>query len=289
MKTRLRSIRLLKLVLSFFSRKRTVVLVGGSLILGVIFIAFVNNKIGLFKASSLDPAAYWKFDEGNGTSVNDSSGSNHTGNLGTGSSAPTWKSADFCVNGSCLLFDGLNDSVNAGDVLDFTGNTEMTVSAWVKILEVPDARAHIISKYDAGTAGQWYLAIDGNSKVTFLRECGLYGETGVTPVALNTWNHVVGVYDGTNIQIYLNGILDKTAVDSCSISDTSVDVKIGAGDNGTGTEDEFKGFIDEVKVYPYARTPDQIKLDFQGGGSQGSSIRIGDTDYSFLNQGLITY
>lgn len=235
------------------------------------------------------PIAYWKFDEGTGTSVNDSSGSNYTGNLGTGSSAPTWKSSDSCVNESCLQFDGTDDSIDFGDTLDFTGNTEMTVSAWVKILEVPGARAHIISKYDAGTAGQWYLAIDGNSKVTFLRECGLYGETGVTPVALNTWNHVVGVYDGTNIQVYLNGILDKTAVDSCSISNTSVDVKIGAGDNGTGTEDEFKGFIDEVKVYPYARTADEIKQDYLFSGAEGSSAVLGASDQAFLTDGLVGY
>ncbi len=235
------------------------------------------------------PSGYWKFDEGYGTSVNDSSGDNHTGNLGTGSSAPTWKSEESCVNGNCFQFDGTDDSINFGDVLDFTGNTEMTVSAWIRLTSAPSSRGQIISKYDAGTSGQWYFGVDGQKKVVFLRECGSYGITGNNALSLSTWNHVSGVYDGTNLKIYVNGILDETAVDSCSISNTSVDTVIGAGDNGTGTEDHFPGFIDEVKVYPYARSADEIKQDYLFSSAQGSAVVLGAQDTSFLSNGLVGY
>ena len=250
-----------------------------------------NVSVGFPSSEEVGPGtvAYWRFDEGYGTNVNDSSGNTHTGTLGTGSSAPAWQSSEYCVSGNCLRFDGTDDAVNYGDILDFTGNTEMTVSAWVKMTSVPSGRAEVISKYDAGTAGQWYLGIDGNQKVTFLRECGNYGETGITPVVLNTWNHIAGVYDGSNIQVYLNGVLDKTAVDSCSISNTSVDVVIGAGDNGTGTEDHFSGFIDEVKVYPYARTADEINQDYFLASAEGASAVLGADNTASLSNGLVGY
>ncbi|MCC7571504.1 DUF2341 domain-containing protein, partial [Candidatus Micrarchaeota archaeon] len=49
------------------------------------------------------PVAYWKFDEGAGTTANDSSGQ---GNDGTLINSPTWQTEDLCVSGKCLEFDG---------------------------------------------------------------------------------------------------------------------------------------------------------------------------------------
>src|SRR5690606_18753071 len=51
---------------------------------------------------------YWTFDEGSGTTANDSSGNNNTGTLTNG---PTWQSGTSCKVGGCLSFDGSNDNV----------------------------------------------------------------------------------------------------------------------------------------------------------------------------------
>src|SRR3989344_4817256 len=110
-----------------------------AIILSGLFIAFLGiiifrNQIGTFFSSDPgnDPVAYWKFDEGVGSTANDSSTNENDGTLGTGSSAPTWITEDQCVSGKCLQFDGTNDylSVTDSSLLGQTG--PMTVSVWVK-------------------------------------------------------------------------------------------------------------------------------------------------------------
>ena len=57
---------------------------------------------------------------------------------------------------------------------------------------------------------------------------------------------------------------------------------------GSGA-DHFKGTIDELKIYPYARTAAQIKADYVARGSaSGISAKVGN-ESSFLSNGLIGY
>ena len=67
---------------------------------------------------------YWKFNEGSGTTVEDSSGN---GNDGTINGDATWTTGK---NGGGLDFDGLDDYVDVGDI-DLTD--AFTIAAWIKI------------------------------------------------------------------------------------------------------------------------------------------------------------
>lgn len=62
------------------------------------------------------PVAYWKFDEGQGTTAADATVNHNDGNLGVGSSAPTWKPESDCMAGKCLYFDGSGDYVDVNDI-----------------------------------------------------------------------------------------------------------------------------------------------------------------------------
>ena len=66
------------------------------------------------------PVAYWKFDEGFGQTVNDSTINANNGTLGATSgveaSDPTWQTEDMCISGKCLKFDGVDDYVDMGDI-----------------------------------------------------------------------------------------------------------------------------------------------------------------------------
>jgi hypothetical protein len=233
------------------------------------------------------PVAWYQFDECQGTTAYDSSPNlteNTTGNNGTitigatgsntsagtctGAATAAWKNGANGKFNSSLSFDGTNDSVDLGDNYDFTGNVPFSISAWINPASVPSAAGRIVSKYNFGTSGQWYLDINGLSQIDFLRECGSYGTTSVSSVPLNSWTHVVGVYNGSDLLIYKNGILDKTKTDSCAISDTSTHTIIGAGDDATpNTEYNFNGQIDDVRIFNYALTPLQIKTIMNNGSS----------------------
>jgi len=72
----------------------------------------------------------------------------------------------------------------------------------------------------------------------------VYSKSGA--ISYDAWNHVVLSYDGTNIKLYINGTLQKTAVSSgkMSITDNSP-IYIGKYTNSQ----IYKGKMDEVKMY----------------------------------------
>src|SRR4030095_10266109 len=67
--------------------------------------------------------AYWKFDEGSGTTVSDSSGNGNTGTLVNG---PLWTAGRV---GNALFFDGIDDNITVPGFLDLSSS--FTLSAWV--------------------------------------------------------------------------------------------------------------------------------------------------------------
>lgn len=68
---------------------------------------------------------HWKFDEGAGTTANDSSGNNNTGTL----SGAVWTIQGRF--GQALVFDGINDWVTINDAPSLDLTTGMTIEAWV--------------------------------------------------------------------------------------------------------------------------------------------------------------
>jgi hypothetical protein len=80
----------------------------------------------------------------------------------------------------------------------------------------------------------------------------------VTPTSMSSWNHIVVTVNGTNGNMYLNGVLKTT---NSAISVTCTNKNIGGGIASRW----FSGQIDDVRIYNYALTPEQIKQVYNGG------------------------
>ncbi len=78
------------------------------------------------------PAAYWKFDEGQGTTAHDSSSNKNDLTITNG----TWQPPDKCVGDRCLGLSG-NGYATIADktVLDFAAADKFTLQAWVRHTE----------------------------------------------------------------------------------------------------------------------------------------------------------
>ena len=77
------------------------------------------------------------------------------------------------------------------------------------------------------------------------------------------WHHVAGVYDGTNMFLYVDGTLDVSKPATGSIVQNSYPVCIGH--NAEAPASSFNGLIDEVSLYNRALTAAEIQADHEAG------------------------
>lgn len=240
------------------------------------------------------PVGYWSFDEGYGTTAHDGSGQGNTGTV-TGA---TWKDGGECISGKCLYFDGSGDyvSIADSDSLSITGD-KITMSAWVKPTAAGESSdSRILSKNDGVTDSNYSLEFHSDLELGMRVNNAAPTEYNANRTSkLNEWVYVVGVYDGSNMIMYLNGVESGSVSKSGDIDDDNGSLTIGTHST-TPANRNFFGYIDEVKIYPYARSADQIRQDYNAGlagasTKSGTAVSFGGNEIGqgTLNDGLIAY
>jgi hypothetical protein len=196
--------------------------------------------------------AYWRLDDGSGTTATDASGNGYHGTL-VNMAESQWVTGQ--VSGA-LRFDGSNDYITAGNTMPYTNI--VTVAAWVKPASLAVDRQIVSKGYD-GVRTQWELkTTSAGGQVSFRHWAP--GEVGVQSthsLAAGVWTHLAGTYDGTTWRIYWNGVLDNQNPNT-GIIETDGRVMIGAVDiNGTAGQFWY-GEIDDVRVYDRVLTDDEV-------------------------------
>ncbi|MDX8377006.1 MAG: Ig-like domain-containing protein, partial [Mariprofundales bacterium] len=132
--------------------------------------------------------------------------------------------------GGALQFDGVNDYVYLGAAsannLQFAGTSPFSIEAWLRP-DVINARGTILSKFNGGVAGEYSLSITLLGKVEFHREAFPWALQSTVSLIAGTFSHIAATYDGINIRIYINGVLDSTKNGGSIIARTTP-VLIGA-------------------------------------------------------------
>ena len=168
-------------------------------------------------------------------------------------------SADYSLD-----FDGINDYLNAGNdpSLKITG-TAVTVEAWIKTPNfVSLIEGDIINKQQlAGEAG-YFIRAGGNGDIQFYigTPAGWKFVQANSVLTTNTWHYVAGVYNGSDMKLYVDGtqVAITTGVTE-TIDDTDNDLCIGCQlDNSH----RWRGQIDETRVWNIARTPAEIAANY---------------------------
>lgn len=80
--------------------------------------------------------------------------------------------------------------------------------------------------------------------------------------------HVVGTYDGTNVRIFVNGVLQGTTAATGAISYASVGaIGLVMGNDGSLSDANLQGTLDEVAIYNYALSATRIAYHFRQGST----------------------
>ena len=237
------------------------------------------------------PVGYWKFDEGSGTTAKDSSPNGINFNLVNA----TWKSENDCIAGKCLYFDGTtsyldNGAFNFNVLKQGQESASWTLSVWAKPSGTQaGSEREILGR--AGCHGGIYA--NPNDFRFAIKTDGCWTnakEIVYTPPDMQSWYHLVAVYNNRAMSFYVNGKLVGT--DTFSATMHSYGDGLYAGGISTMS---FKGFIDEPKIFRYARTADQIKQEYNAGKSGVSSSKGtvtsfgGNNNTSNLSEGLVGY
>jgi hypothetical protein len=228
------------------------------------------------------PVGWWKMDEGEGDKAYDSSGNGNTGTLTTMDPPNDWVAGKF---GKALDFDGTNDYISAGTAPTFDSTRQYSWSSWIKWTGFSKSTQCYFSKdrLDPKTTG-YNLCLNQTSSTADPIICK--GDTLGSMACSNglnlnlpsdSWINLSTVYDGAgNWKIYKNGQYMGTETLSVT-SDTTAKYFIGAGNgvanSGVQVPDYFfTGQIDDVRVYNYALTAEQVKQVM----NEGSAVRFGE-------------
>jgi len=215
------------------------------------FSAQVHHALGAYAVG------VWDFNKGSGPTATDASGHGNDGTI----YGATWTTDTPGKGGSALRFDGVNDYVNCGQVLDTDKTKPFTMSAWVNIPSTSPRWKTIIG---TATSLAEITLRDANARFGQNGGGGWWQDGGAIP--LDTWNHIVGVYDGTYASVYVNGEL-KSGPTARSFTRPRHGITLIGRYSPTGGE-WFKGIIDEAHVYSEALTSAQIKKQYARGAEK---------------------
>jgi len=217
-----------------------------------------------------DLVGYWKFDEGTGTIVNDSSGYNNTGML---IGNPSWVDGKY---GKALSFDGIDDYIVIPDSPSLRVQT-FSLEAWIYMDKRPyqhgTFHSGIINKlhylggaskgyklqFDRSTETDDHLVLsigDGNVQIKLIEY------NSINDLTLNRWHHVVGTYDGSTANLYIDGELKSSSSPGMYvIAHDDTPLVIGSEYHASSIV-KFKGLIDDVRIYNRVLSIEEVKAHY---------------------------
>lgn len=207
------------------------------------------------------PVAEWRFDETGGVAEDEAPGA-HDGTLVNGVSRVPG------VRGTALQFDGVDDYVQVPDAADLDGMPGLSVSAWVRLDDLPVQTYVPVGKDASSAQASYRLTVNSSGIAAFAVKTASNGwyTTGTTAagglIDAGVWHHLVGTYDGSTVRIYLDGVLVGTGVASISgaIATGTSPVRFGAA--SFANIDPYDGALDDVQIFDSALSATEISAFF---------------------------
>ncbi len=159
--------------------------------------------------------------------------------------------------GNGNAFDG-DDSIVVPDSDSIGDDTvdSMSVSVWLNsAVDLTGSGTHrTLEKGDS-----YFLLEDlGNGGMNFLVKPGnKIAEIG-QGLSAGQWYHLTGTFDGSDVRIYLNGVLKGTDTVGGNIDDDGLPLRIGSDDG----EAFFDGVLDEVRISTVTRSAAWVRATF---------------------------
>lgn len=100
---------------------------------------------------------------------------------------------------------------------------------------------------------------------------GHHGATSATEISTDTWYQVTATYDGSNIKLYVDGVLEDTKAYTGSVLNINSPIQLGAGYYADNIGDFVDGDMADVYIYDVALSDAQV-LNLYNGQSVGTPV-----------------
>jgi len=222
--------------------------------------------LNLTNTASAELVGWWRFDEGSGITVNDSSGNDHHGTV---QGTPEWGDGPEGFGGAL----GFSNTTGAYcGVFDPTGGTgTFTLTLWC-LWDGTQSIQHFCTKSNGwgATTAMFQIEVKGGHSDPARVDRLHLAYQGAPQAVLNLvphneWVHLALVFDGTHATGYLNGVDDVGPQPTGIGPNVDAPIIIGASHAAEGRT--FQGFLDDVRIFNEALPAGQIQAIMQGGGA----------------------
>jgi hypothetical protein len=134
----------------------------------------------------------------------------------------------------------------------------LTLEAWV--LSGTSQTARIVNKITANTVDGYLLDVVAGKARLYV---GNQTVTGGSLLPVGVFVHVAGVFDGTSLTVYVNGLNDGSKnVPAMNAPVNTLPLRIGAD---SAAMNQWSGLIDEVSLYSRALKPAEVQAIYATG------------------------
>lgn len=165
---------------------------------------------------------------------------------------------------SAAYFNGGAQHIQVNNDMKLNVQDAISVSCWLNAARLPDKETFVLSH--GSWQNRWKLSITPEKKIRWtINSLNSISDLD-SPVALqvDSFYHLTASYDGSIMTLYLNGELIAYKALTGKIRSTSLPFLIGQmlPDNA---EYNFKGIIDEVKLFENSISPEKAIAMYQSG------------------------
>ena len=222
-----------------------------------------------------DVEALWRFDEGSGSTVRDSSGNGYDGTI---QGDLTW--TDGVFKGALQFTGAAGDRVEVSNYEGVVGRADRTTLAWIKTT----GAGTIISwgSEDARWVFDIYTQFQGTPGAPRMLLVGGF-IVGSTDVRDGDWHHVAAVLESagaprvSDIRLYVDGVQEAISYLARGVVNTG-NRAVWIGDGPNQYFPPFTGALDEVAVFSRALSKEEIREAMDGLGKKEQAHKPHPTD-----------
>jgi len=175
-------------------------------------------------------------------------------------SGATWQGLSLGSQGETLQFDGTNDYLSRVFDTDFDfGSGAFTVSGLFRHPSTISGTDTILARQSGSTGYKVYM----NSSGYICFSVNSDSACTTTSYADSKWHSFSAVRSSTALTIFIDAIQGGTTAQA-SPATVNGNNTLYVGIDNDGTSNPWSGFLDDLAIYPYARSATQVKVDNLG-------------------------